>query len=37
MSRKYSNNKVKDSGEILSYPNKFTVVDYENAQNVLTY
>jgi hypothetical protein len=21
----------------LSYPNKFTVVDYENAQNVLTY
>jgi len=37
MSRKYSNNKVKDAGEILSYPHKFTAKEYEDAQNVLTY
>lgn len=37
MSRKYSNNKVKDSGDILAYPNNYLPQDYENAQNVLTY
>jgi putative GTP pyrophosphokinase len=37
MSRKYSNNKVKKSGEILSYPTKFTYDEYEDAQNILTY
>ncbi len=37
MSRKYSNNKVKDSGDILAYPNRYLPQDYENAQNVLTY
>lgn len=37
MSRKYSNNAIKHSGEILSYPQKFTPDDYEKAQNVLTY
>jgi putative GTP pyrophosphokinase len=37
MSRKYSNNKVKKSGEVLSYPINFTSDEHEDAQNVLTY
>ncbi len=37
MSRKHSNNKVKNAGEVLSYPHKFSNLEYEDAQNILTY
>ena len=37
MNRKYSNNRVKNSGEILSYPENFSMEEYEESQNILTY
>lgn len=35
--RKYSNNEIKNAGKILANPLKHSVVEYENAQNILTY
>ena len=37
MSRKHSNNEIKNAGKVLANPKSYSASEYEDAQNILTY